>query len=31
MSGTADILAWHSTIWGRTIGATFRNLPNRGD
>lgn len=30
-SGTADILAWHSTIWGRTIGATFRNLPNRGD
>lgn len=27
----ADILAWHVTVWGRTIASTFRNLPNRGD
>lgn len=30
-TASCDIVAWHSTIWGRTISSTFRNLPNRGD
>jgi hypothetical protein len=30
-SSSADIVAWHSTIWGRTIAATYRDTLNRGD